>query len=144
MDNLLKIYKELKLNKLFKKEPFNKADFNHRMYGPVKIFIEELYLTKHLRNATREDYLPWLKGYLEKGGSVTHFYNHPFLGWDWYVAEKNINIAANFVGSIQPQIIIPRGISITNRDWGACKLFFIENYETTSWVIPSFEDTPFD
>ena len=74
---------------------------------------EELF--PNLQEATEENYLSWLKGFMGNGGIPTHYYDRELDG-NFYVAVKKI-LPLPLYGSMRINIIVPRDIEVEDGDW---------------------------
>ena len=108
-------------------------------HSTKELAVIELY--PRLRPASVNDYLGWLKGYIEKGGKPSHVYDYPFSRWEWYVAVENIK-PIQLYGAQSINIIIPDWVSAKDGDWGHCNLFYMDGYRASNFV-PLFKDTNF-
>lgn len=96
------------------------------------------FLDAHTRPATLYDYKDWLKGHLENGGKITHYYEHSFYNHNFYVLLSNAEILP-FYGSQSFQIIVPVGLTLTG-DSGHSSLYWMDGFKTRDGYIPAFND----
>lgn len=97
-----------------------------------------------LRKATPEDYLRWLKGFMDQGGIPTHNYNYPMARIDtFYVATQDFTLLP-LCGTAALHIIVPRAYVCLGGEAGHCVLYFEDGYQTRGnlW-IPVYSDLRF-
>jgi hypothetical protein len=139
-------------------------DQKEREWSEVGQWHARKELLKKLRKATKEDYIPWLKGFVEKGGvpvptqepfnkeysrdkyGFVSFYDPTF-----YVAESDLVFPARLYGwRAQISIIIPEGIRVEKGDWGHNEFYFMDGFKHLEFMngfkehlnsAPKFEDT---
>lgn len=86
----------------------------------------------NVRPATVEDYEKWLKGYLLRGGKISHWYDYEFTGYDWFVAEKDL-VLEPLYGANLVWLIVPESIEVQGADnFGHSGIFYMKNFSSTS------------
>lgn len=92
------------------------------------------------RIAFIEDYMAWLRGFLNNGGTPTHAYNYPWSRWKWFVLLRETKLPPLY-GVEAIEIIIPETVRIMGEP-GHSNLFFMKDFRA-SGIIPIFSDTVF-
>lgn len=97
-----------------------------------------------LRRATALDYSRWLRGYLERGGQITHAYDYP-TPTDFYVAEHAFALPALY-GSLAATIIVPIGVTVDVLDRGHSSLYWMDGFDFDALFgkVPAYSDTVLD
>ena len=91
-----------------------------------------------LKPAYAHNYKKWLRGYLENGGTPTHWYDYG-LPDSFYVAKRNIEMTPLF-GSTAINIIVPKGIDVSG-NLGHCNLYFMDGFKAKGRWIPVYGNT---
>lgn len=90
--------------------------------------------------ASPRDYTKWLDKFLLEGGDISHIYDYPIGRWDFYVATKDI-ILTPLYGAKSLNIIVPIGINVDNIDCGHINVFYTDEKNSASSIVPCFSDT---
>lgn len=90
-------------------------------------------LLPHLKPATAEDYTRWLRGYMERGGSITHCYDYDLLPDEFYVAQSDFALIPLY-GVDAVHIIVPHGVRFLGGELGHCTLYFEDEVKGHRWV----------
>ena len=101
-------------------------------------------LPRHTRQATRQDYLQWLRGFLLAGGTPTSRYDRPFrAGEEWLVAREDFTIRP-LHGASSVHLLVPSGIQVAG-DPGHTSLYLVEGYRVAGLLqVPEYDDTGID
>jgi hypothetical protein len=94
-----------------------------------------------MRPATANDYVIWLKGYLEDGGEITHTYDYPISRWKFVVATSHFTLKPGF-GVNAKHIIVPRFIKWSGQ-LGHDSVFEMNEYKCHGRIVPVFSDPEF-
>jgi hypothetical protein len=95
-------------------------------------------LMSTLKRATAADYALWLKGYLERGGKVTHTRDYDF-NWSWYIATEDFIIPDRCCGVDRFNIIVPDGVNVTHAGFDHCDVYYMD-YRKDPSTVPLFTD----
>ena len=103
-----------------------------------------------IRQATLEDYLFWLDGYLQKGGQPTDYFRCPFenhIGFAFYEAGAN-QLLIEGLGAHPSFIIIPSGASAPIVRGGIVIMLYVGSHEVQAInirppVVPIFNNREF-
>jgi hypothetical protein len=99
------------------------------------------YARPNLRRAEARDYNAWVRGYLERGGTIGHAYDYG-LPSSYYIAIRDIEILPPLVGAESVSIIVPEGITVSYNGLGHNALFFMDGFECDMTFSPSvYSDT---
>ncbi|MBT4376703.1 hypothetical protein HOD29_04990 [archaeon] len=93
--------------------------------------------TNSVRYATLEEYVRWMKKYLESGKKPTHDYDSEFNRRDILVATSDLDVPDLF-GVAAIDVIVPSGINIDN-DGGHSRFFYMDNPEKATFA-PMYKD----
>ena|SRR3989344_345505 len=104
-------------------------------------------LEGRVRQATREDYQEWLRGFLQKGGEITHVYEYPMSEVlnSWLVAVQDFTLFP-LHGARSLQIIVPEGIKFLGdeSELGHSAIYFMEGFRKSQGaIVPIYNDIRF-
>lgn len=94
------------------------------------------------RPAHVNDYVEWLRPYLEQGGKPTHYYDYPFSRQRWLIAEKDFTTGGE-CGSLAAHIIVPAGIEYGGGGLGHNELYFMDGHRQSGNFVPIFDEPVF-
>jgi hypothetical protein len=95
----------------------------------------------YLRPAEVGEYESWLKGYMDRGGKPSHFYDYPTPTDRLYVASRDFTIKPLY-GSMSIRVIVPKHITVTGNP-GHSSVYLMEGFTMLNahpWV-PCYSDT---
>jgi hypothetical protein len=103
---------------------------------------------EHCRLAEPKDYSRWLKGYLRRGGKVTHPRNREIRCAKFYVLESLPDHVPSLYGALSINVIVPSGLRffpdhLPRTFHGQCghsSFFFMDGFQAVSMSIESFAD----
>lgn len=104
-------------------------EYNHNMDGKT-------------RPATKEDYMKWLKGYLENGGNVTHVYDRNMGLDDWEVVTKDF-VISQLYGASSKNLIIENGVTFKGGAEGHNGMYFMDGFRLHCGIVPIYSDIVF-
>lgn len=96
-----------------------------------------------LRPAVLDEYLIWLRAWLDAGHEPTHTYDYPWSRQDWYTATRDFALGGE-CGADAVQIIVPAGIQWTRGDLGHNRLYLLDGAEQRGDFVPVFSDPAFE
>ncbi len=106
----------------------------------IKRYYQEMM--PHLQFASQDDYLKWLRGFLENGGKITHFYDYMFPD-GFHKALRGFNMIP-LCGSSAVQIIVPKGVEITSfQGLGHCDLYLMDGFKVQGGWVPIYKGMKF-
>jgi hypothetical protein len=86
------------------------------------------FMLGQVRPARPEEYAAWLRGYIKRGGRVTHFYSYPSHGRIW-ISKVPVLAVRPLYGCYHLRVvIIPHGSSEDGGDTGHTQLYFMDKY----------------
>ncbi|MFM9635952.1 hypothetical protein [Streptomyces turgidiscabies] len=95
-----------------------------------------------LRPATLDEYLAWLRAWLDTGQQPTHAYDYPWSRWTWLTATQDFTLGGES-GSNAVHIIVPAGIQHARGGLGHNQLYYLDGPEQHGRVVPVFSDPQF-
>lgn len=117
-------------------------DLDSRL-GPIKSSRGEMIVGSHssaLRQATKEDYLEWISGYLKEGALPTHYYDYEFNPRDWHVAMIDFRFGSGLFGSNALSILVPSSVEFLGGTLGHSNLFFLNGFRHRGLSVPLYKD----
>lgn len=138
LNNILQKFRdeELKKDTSYKKEL-------EKEIKEIKKKVQRVHelLQGNIRPATVNNYIKWLRGYLQKGGKVTHTYDYPMdrVISSWVVAHSDFAIAP-LHGSYSLNIIVLNGVKFNGGNLGHSKLYFMDEFTHESNLVPIYTD----
>lgn len=96
-----------------------------------------------LRPATLDEYLTWLRAWLDAGHQPTHAYDYPWSRQAWLTASRDFTLGGE-CGANAVHIIVPAGIRHAGGGLGHNQLYFIDGPEQRGHTVPVFSDPPFE
>lgn len=100
-----------------------------------------LLLQGKIHPATTEDYKRWLRGFLAKGGKISHVYDYPMSQTisEWFVAFKDFEISPLY-GASSVYIIVQSGVRFLGGNLGHSGLYFMDEYTQNGGFVPIYSD----
>ena len=104
-------------------------------------FLKRSKTSKEMIPATKEQYINWLVGFLEKGGKITHNYDYPFSKWEtrFFITNGSLSLppltgsnSINLIVREEDEVEIIKGSSHNN-------IFYMKDYAKLG-IVPSFSD----
>jgi hypothetical protein len=126
------------------------AEMGARIGKGERLF--KLETMEHLRQAEVADYMDWLKGFMEAGGSPTHFYDYDMPTKEWFMAESDL-VMPPMYGVSSVNVIVPTGVEVGRieqknknnfHDVGHNNLYFEDGFVSESGFVPVYKDTTFE
>jgi hypothetical protein len=79
------------------------------------------------RRATLDEYVSWLRLWLQWENEPTHYYDYPFERWNnnWLYAQKNFTTGGE-CGALSAHIIVPNGVRHIGGDLGHNDLYLAD------------------
>lgn len=96
-----------------------------------------------LRPATLDEYLLWLRAWLDAGNQPTHAYDYPWARQRWLTATRDFHLGAEH-GSHAVHIIVPAGLQWAGGERGHNELYFMDGPEQRGYFVPVFSDPGFE
>lgn len=94
---------------------------------------------KNCSDASKFEYVRWLTGYFENGGSATHAYDYPYPSGTFKIALADVVITPLY-GSSSHQIIIPANVTCTIIKLGHNGVYFMDGFSVTGGIVPIYSD----
>jgi len=152
MEKIIKHDVPIDLNKILM-DARNKNESKNNEYNErIKIYELERknrlavfnnLLRGKMRLASKNDYLLWLSGFLERGGIITHVYDYPLDLRDWKVIEFDFKISPLY-GSQSLNLIVKKSVKFNGGDPGHSNLYFMDDYSMIGTLIPIYSDIIFN
>lgn len=99
-------------------------------------------VSPYLGTATAKDYGAWLKGFMERGGEPTTFYDYGMPQSKYYLATDSFKLPPLY-GADSVCIIIPAGVTVTFDDLGHNSLYMIDGFDYCGYSVPVYEGLEF-
>lgn len=96
-----------------------------------------------LRPATLDEYLTWLRAWLDAGHQPTHAYDYPWSRWTWLTATRDFRLGDE-CGVDAVNILVPPGVQHVGGGLGHNQLYFADGPEQRGRVVPVFSDPVFE
>jgi hypothetical protein len=87
-------------------------------------------------------YVAWLRGYLKRGGRITHVYDHPYSRARFVRATRDFT-TGDECGADARSILVPSGVQHLGGRIGHCNLYFEDGYGQKGILVPAYSDPPF-
>jgi hypothetical protein len=105
--------------------------------------------------ASAADYARWLRGYVKRGGKITHRYDYPFKRAGFLHATEDVTVnSRKEFGARSRDIIAAPGVKVTRsvpgpqegfNGWGHTKVYWMNGYRTNNTgIVPVYSDPEFD
>lgn len=94
------------------------------------------------RQATPNEYIEWLRGYFENGGTPTHYYKYPIPDY-FVVATNDFALTDSMCGALSMYIIVPKGVTCLSGRRGHCMLYYMDGFRVDGGFVPVFNNTTF-
>lgn len=120
----------------------------------IRIRQEQMYtlaerqrdiIIQSFRRASVKDYLKWLEGFFNNGGSPQYYYDYPFSRGDFYVAQCSLELHVLY-GSMSFSLIVPVGIDVYSvnkvQGFGHINIFWMNGFKLSGGV-PIYNDINF-
>ena len=140
---MMSVYKN-KLNAIMEKErrkdKKTKAERERYMAESNMLRAKKEKLILQLVSGEKK-YEEWLKGYVEKGGEITHFYDYKCSNIEFYFARKNIHIP-QLCGSLAFHVVMDHGCEITcgPEGIGHVNVYYLDGFRIKGSWVPAFKD----
>lgn len=95
-----------------------------------------------LRPATLDEYLIWLRSWIDAGHAPTHAYDYPWARQDWFTATRDFRLGGE-CGVDAVRILVQPGLRHTGGSLGHNQLYFADGPEQRGCVVPVFSDPAF-
>lgn len=96
-----------------------------------------------LRPATLDEYLTWLRAWLDAGHQPTHAYDYPWSRWTWLTATRDFRLGDE-CGVYAVNIVVQPGVRHVGGGLGHNQLYFADGPEKRGRMVPVFSDAPFE
>jgi hypothetical protein len=96
-----------------------------------------------LRPATLDEYLTWLRAWLDAGNQPTHAYDYPWSRRTWLTATRDFRLGGE-CGVYAVNILVPPGIQRVGGELGHNELYFMDGPEQRGRMVPVFSDPVFE
>lgn len=96
-----------------------------------------------LRPAALDEYLTWLRAWLEAGNQPTHAYDYPWSRQAWFTATSDFRLGGE-CGADAVQILVQPGIEHAGGELGHNKLYLMDGPEQRGEFVPVFADPVFE
>jgi hypothetical protein len=96
-----------------------------------------------LRPATLDEYLTWLRAWLDAGHQPTHAYDYPWSQWAWLTATRDFQLGGE-CGANAVHILVQPGIQHAGGELGHNQLYFADGTEQRGGTVPVFSDPAFE
>jgi len=95
-----------------------------------------------LRPADLDEYLTWLRAWINKGNQPTHSYDYPWSRQVWLTATRDFTLGDE-CGARAVRIIVPAGLRYVSGGLGHNQLYFLDGPKQIGYTIPVFSDPQF-
>lgn len=95
-----------------------------------------------LRRANLDEYLTWLRAWLDAGHEPTHAYDYPWSRQTWLTATSDFTLGGE-CGANAVNIIVPAGVQHVRGDLGHNNLYFVDGPEQRGKFVPVFDNPEF-
>lgn len=99
--------------------------------------ISRLMNTLPVRPADPSEYAEWCRGYLKKGGEITHHYGYDMPSYV-KMALRSFDLPHNAYGAHSIGVIVPDGLDVSIG--GHCSLFYMDCYRALGHYVPMYND----
>ena len=96
-----------------------------------------------LRPATLDEYLTWLRAWLDAGNQPTHAYDYPWSRWTWLTATRDFRLGDE-CGADAVQILVQPGVQHVGGGLGHNQLYFADETGQRGGMVPVFSDPVFE
>ncbi|GAA3852328.1 hypothetical protein GCM10023084_03170 [Streptomyces lacrimifluminis] len=96
-----------------------------------------------LRPATLDEYLIWLRAWLDAGNQPTHAYDYPWAQRTWLTATRDFRLGGE-CGSDAVHILVQPGIRHVGGGLGHNNLYLADGPEQRGGTVPVFSDPAFE
>lgn len=96
-----------------------------------------------LRPATLDEYLTWLRAWLDAGHQPTHAYDYPWSRWTWLTATRDFRLGDE-CGADAVQIMVQPGVQHVGGGLGHNQLYFADGPGQRGGMVPVFSDPVFE
>ncbi len=115
-----------------------KARFQRLQDAKVRRGVEWTRLSLNLRQATSDEYLAWLRGFVENGGEPTTF-EPVSMPTNFYIVNNDINLPSWDEEPVN--LIIPKGVEVRHGRLGLNCLFYMEGFTHKGFTVPMYRDS---
>ena len=95
-----------------------------------------------LRRALPIEYMKWLRGFIEAGGSPTHSYEYSMPN-SLSIATRSFELEDGMCGALAVNVIVPIGIECRGGARGHCNLYYMDEFRCDGGFVPIYTDTRF-
>lgn len=96
-----------------------------------------------LSPATLDEYLIWLRAWIDAGHAPTHAYDYPWERQAWYTATRDFHLGSE-CGADAVNIVVPSGIQHVGGGLGHNQLYVMDGPAQHGGVVPVFSDPAFE
>ena len=96
-----------------------------------------------LRPATLDEYLTWLRAWLDAGHQPTHAYDYPWSRWRWLTATGDFRLGGE-CGADAVQILVQPGVQHVGGELGHNRLYLLDGTDQRGDFVPVFSDPVFE
>lgn len=89
---------------------------------------EQLNMPNYIE-ATIEEYTAWLRGYLAKGGKISHYYSYNYIVRPRFVKALKSFVTGHRCGAESLHILVPEGLEVEVQ--GHCEAYKMDGFTTT-------------
>jgi hypothetical protein len=97
------------------------------------------------RPATAADYATWLRGYLKRGGAITHEYPYPMSRADVVVLTRSGLDLPSLYGARALEVIVPAGLTLStpatfHGRCGHSTVYLMDGFAIVGNFVPTYPD----
>lgn len=142
MNDVKKVIEEFKKQEELREEKQQRErdKYERQSEHNGRLFNKEI--VPYIIRATIEEYMDWVRGYIENGGKPTHYYDYPFSQESFVIAKHNFTMMPRY-GAKSINIIVPKGVYVMGKDIGHSNLYFMDGYRQVGGNVPIYEDMKF-
>lgn len=113
-------------------------DFRRRLAETesIRLLMQSEMERLPIMRATPNDYVAWLRGYLEAGGTPTHHYDYN-MPESFMMATMSFELPAAY-GAQSIQVIVPEGLTV--RQNGHCTVYNMADFTSCGRWVPMYND----
>lgn len=99
---------------------------------------------KDKKRGSLEHYKKWLKGYLYKGGEITHYYDYEMHTDKLYIISYDTEIPALY-GAMSLMLIVEEGVLVAFPDGlGHNNVYYMDSHEVKGSWVPTYTNIIID
>jgi len=90
--------------------------------------------------ATEKSYGKWIEGFIQSGGTITHWYDYNSTRWNnILIATEDFKLEPLY-GAASIMVIVPIGINVEYDELGHNNIYYLDGYRHDGFFVPCFND----